>query len=328
MNQQQELKKIKHGGMKSLVKRAIELGIKVSIFSPEHSLLKFELNKKVLFTKKGELPMEKRMGDMTRNKSLTKIILSEIGISTSKGFLAMSSNETFRLLKKNKISFPIIIKPVDSSLAKGVTWNIGSKNEIGKAISDLKKVSAFKKTKGFLVEKMFIGDEFRVLVLEKKVISCVKKVPASLIGDGKSTIKQLIKTFDKKRKKGFTIKIDAIAKDTLKKNDLTLSSVLTKDFVLKLRNNLNMSDGGRCIDCTEEMHASFKDICEQAISALGLTYGGLDFMTKDITSKKSPYIIIEVNSNPFYNMHEKPLVEGKGTDVSFKVLKNIFPELK
>lgn len=155
-----------------------------------------------------------------------------------------------------------------------------------------------------------------------------QKVPASVVGDGYSTIKKLIENFNKTRMKGFEIKMDAVAKNTLKKNKLTLNSVLPRNVALKFRYNLNMSDGGRCIDYTNKISKHFKNICEESIEALGLTYGGIDFMTKDINDKNSKYVILEVNPNPYYNMHEKPLVEGKGIDVSFKILKNLFPNLK
>lgn len=328
MNQKQEIKKLEHGGIKSLIKRAVELGIKINFLLGGYPLIKLASKEKTVFIRKGTIPLERRMGDMTRNKNLTKTILKEIGIKTPQGIVATSFNEALVLAKKNNLFYPLIVKPLDGSLAAGVTWNICSKNEIRKAVKLLEKSKSFQKSKKFLVEKMFIGDEFRILVLNKKIVSCVKKIPASIIGDGLSTIKKLIEDFNKTRLKGFEIKIDAIAKKTLKKNKLALDSILPKKFNLKLRNNLNMSDGGRCVEYTEKMNSRFKKICEDSIEALGLTYGGIDLMTTDITSEKSPYVILEVNPNPYYNMHEKPLVEGKGIDVSYKILKILFPKLK
>jgi glutamate--cysteine ligase len=324
MNLKQEIKELKHGGMKSLIKKATELGIKISFLSYERPLIKLEHEGKTIFIRKGTIPLERRMGDMTKNKSLTKAILREVGIKTPKGIAATSFNEAVLLAKKSGLSYPLIVKPIDGSLATGVTWDIHSKSEIKKAINMLKKNKSFQGSKKFLLEEMFIGDEFRILVFGKKVISCVKKIPASIIGDGKSTTKKLIESFNKTRMKGFEIKIDAIVKNTFKKNKLTLDSVLPKSFNLKLRHNLNMSDGGRCVEYTSKMSHHFKKICEETMKTLGLTYGGIDFMTKDITDKNSNYAILEVNPNPYYNMHEKPLIEGKGIDVSSKILRNLF----
>jgi len=325
INQKEGSKGVKHGAVKSLIKKAIELGVKVEFVSCKyHSLIKLTHNKKTFFIRRGTIPTTIMMGDMTRNKDLTKIILGEIKIKTPKGAVASSYDNALSLIKKNKLSFPLITKPLDGSIASGVTWDINSKKELKEAINMLKKTRFFKKTKKFLVEEMFKGDEFRVLLFKEKVISCVKKVPASITGDGKLSIKELIKKFNKKRMKGFEIKIDKIVEKTLKENKLTLKSVLPKNFNLRLRNNLNMSDGGRSIECTKEMNNYFKKICEKAMSVMGLQYGGVDLLAKDITNKKSPYVILELNSNPYYNMNEKPLVEGKGVDVSSKILKELF----
>lgn len=327
MNQKNILKKIKHGGVKSLVKRAIELNIKVKVFL-EETLIGLEYKGKKVFIRRGSVPLEKRMGDMTRNKEVTKIILNDIGIKTPKGFSSRSLNEALKIINKNKLHYPLIAKPIDDSLARGVTWDIRSKKELEKAIIKIYKNKSYQKSKKFLIEEMFEGDEYRILILGKKVVSCVKKVPASVIGDGKSTIKQLIEKFNKKRIKGFEIKIDKVVIATLKKNKLTLNSILPNKYNLKLRYNLNMSDGGRAINYTHKMNKRYIDICERAINAVGLTYGGVDLLTKDITSRDSHYVIIEINPNPYYNMHEKPLIEGRSVDISLKILKQMFPALK
>jgi len=321
-------KKIEHGGVKSLVERAIKLGVKVVAFPKKESLLIMEHRGRKIFIRRGSVPLERRMGDMTRNKEVTKMVLEKINIRTPRGIAAYLSGDAHKLVKINKLRYPLIVKPIEDSLARGVTWDIRSKKELEKAILKIYKNKSYQKSKKFLVEEMFEGDEFRVLVMGRKVISCAKKVPASVTGDGKLTIKQLIKKFNKKRTKGFKIKIDKVVMKTLQKNKLTLNSILPNKCYLKLRHNLNMSDGGRSINYTHKMHKSYKKICERAAETVGLTYGGIDLLTKDITSPRSRYVIIEINPNPYYNMHEKPLIEGKSVDISYKILKHLFPSLK
>jgi cyanophycin synthetase len=267
------------------------------------------------------------MGNLTRNKQFTKVLLENVGIRTPKGIVAKSYKETLPLIKKARLAYPLIVKPLDGSLARGVSWNIQSLPELKKAVSFFEKTRKSKKSQ-LLVEEMYIGDEFRVLIFNGKIVSCVKKVPATIIGDGKSTIKELVKIFDRTRTKGFEIKLDKTALKTISQKNLKLSSILPANYALKLRNNLNMSDGGRCIECTREMSEHLKRICIQATTTVGLTYGGLDLMTKNLATKKDDYVILEINPNPFYNMHEKPLVEGIGVDVSKRILEYLFPSLK
>lgn len=327
---QEYIRNIKHGGFKSFLKKAVELGIHIEMIHEGAGvpILKLEHGNRAIFCYKRNLPIYKRMGNLTTDKEVTKSILRASGIQTPAGITATSLKEALRLVKEKKLHYPLICKPVDGSLAKGVTWDIASQQELRAAVAHAKGAYGKRPRVRFLIEEMFVANEYRVLLFDKKVLSCVQKISAGITGDGKSTIEELIKKFDTKRQPGFEIKLDAVAKGTLKSHLLTLKSVLPKGQFFKLRNNLNMSDGGRSVECTKEMHPSFKDICVRAIEAVGLTYGGIDFFAHDISSKKSDYVIIEINPNPFYNMHEKPLVEGKGVDVSSEILRSIFPKLR
>ena len=329
MTVKEYIKNIKHGGFKSFLKKAVELDVKIGIIQQGSSpILKLEYGDRAIFCYKRNLPIYKRMGNLTTNKETTKAILDATGIKTPKGVISTSLKEALRLVQEKKLRYPLICKPVDGSLAKGVTWDISSPQELRAAIAHAKGAYGKRPRSSFLIEEMFVANEYRVLVFQERVLSCVQKISAGITGDGVSNIEELIQRFNTGRQPGFEIRLDKTAKDTLKRHLLTLRSVLPKGHFFKLRNNLNMSDGGRSVECTEEMHPSFKDVCTKAIEAVGLTYGGIDFFAHDIASPKSDYVIIEINPNPFYNMHEKPLVEGKGVDVSSEILKSIFPNLR
>lgn len=323
------IKNLKHGGFRSFMRRAKELGIDIAVlYDGATRFTKLSFGGDVIFCYKSNLPLQRSMGNFTKKKTLTKAVLEEVGVRTPRGITAKSFAEALREIRAKKLCYPLIAKPLDGSLAKGVTWNITSEREL--AVASKHALMAYGKRTGvsFIVEEMFVGDEYRVLVLDGKVISCVQKIPAGVTGDGVSTIKELIAAFDTTRTKGFEIRLDATAKASLKKSGLTLGSVLEKNRFFKFRNNLNMSDGGRSIDVTAKMHPSLKEASVKAVQAVGLTYGGLDLLSKDISSRESHYVIIEINPHPFYNMNEKPLVEGKGADVSYLILKKLFPQLK
>lgn len=329
MNLKMIEKRTAHGGFRSLLKRAFELGVQIDFFPSKSTLIKLVYKGDISFLKGANAPVMRQMGNFTRDKEVTKMVLDAIGIRTPKGIVADSFKGAATAIKKNQLRYPVILKPTHGSRALGVTWDIRSENDLQRAFSHFKDIekehSLSKKT--FLVEEMFIGHEYRVLVLNGAVISCVQKIPASIIGDGVSSIKKLIATFNKTRLRGFKIKIDHTVLETLQKKSLTTNSILPKKHLLRLRNNLNMSDGGRSIDVTKEMHPFFRELCVKATKATGLSFGGVDVIAKDICVSKKDYVILEINPNPYYNMNEKPLVEGKGVDVSFLLLKQLFPKL-
>lgn len=322
-------KKTKHGGFRSFLKRAFELGVHIEFFPSKGKLIKLTYKGDIVFLKGANPPVMRQMGNFTRDKEVTKMIFAAVGIRTPKGIVADSFKSAAAAIKKDRLRYPVILKPTHGSRALGVTWDIRSEKDLLEAFSHFKDVERKHslKHKTFLVEEMFIGDEYRVLVLNGKVISCVQKIPASITGDGTSSIKKCIAAFNKTRLPGFKIKVDAIVEETLKKNHLTLDTVLPKKQILRLRNNLNMSDGGRSIDVTKTMHPFFQEACIKATKISGLSFGGVDVIAEDISTDKKGYVILEINPNPYYNMNEKPLVEGRGTDVSFLLLKQVFPKI-
>lgn len=324
------LNNIKHAGFRSFVKRAIELGVDVHMYSDQKSLTRFRYKNKTIYANNYYLPLMAQLGKFTACKEATKTILHENSISVPRGITAKTVKQAIKHIEEENLSYPLIVKPIDGSLGKGVTWNVNTKKDLRNAIALIKKMKNslhFLKRDSFIVEEMAQGEEYRILVLENKVISCVKRLPATIIGDGLSTIKQLIDRQNKHRAQGFKIKIDDVVKKTLSNNGLTLKSILQKDETLALRNDVMSGNGGRAIDYTDHISSDMKKICVKAVQSIGLTFGGIDLISPSITSTKH-YKILEINTKPVYIINEKPLVEGKGVDVSYLILKTIFPTLK
>lgn len=309
-----------HGGCQSLYQRAMEMGVTVAQLKTDSHIIKFSYKGKNIYVRRGYLPTYRMLGIFTRYKSTTKSVLADGGLRVPSGMII--GNKEKVNLTKTKLRTPLIVKPDDSSRAIGLSWNIRSQAELDKAI-----IFARKADNRIIIEEKFEGDEFRVLVYKDKVISAVHKIPATVVGDGISSIKTLIENFDKTRAEGFKINVDKIVRQTLRENGLTMSSVLPKGRSLKLRNNVNMSDGGRCVNKTKEFTKEYKDICVKAVSLLNIEMGGVDIIIKNMKNPKA-YVILEVNPNPYINMHEASLVEGTPVDVSAIILKSLFPNLR
>ena len=124
------LKHIKHGGFRSLVKRAIELGIDVDLVSRENKITRFKYGQDIFFIRGKNVPVYRRMGEMTKKKVVTKMVLESFGIRTPRGFEATSLSEAKRLIKKHKLSYPVIMKPSAGTRGLGVTWDIRTDSDI------------------------------------------------------------------------------------------------------------------------------------------------------------------------------------------------------
>jgi cyanophycin synthetase len=272
-----------------------------------------------------------------KNKRVTKNILEKAGIAVSKGYLIKHGDKKKYYLKLFKnLDKPLVVKPVDDLQGNGVYLNIKTEEEYIDALNKIYKAYGDKKI-NILVEQMFFGNEYRVLVSQDKVLSIIKRLAPNVVGDSKSSIQELIekKNLDPIRKKVATykeIEINDQLKSYLEQQDLDLDSVLDKDkrIFLRKHSSADVTLGGDTIDVTDKVHPSVKEIALKIVKSLpGLSLAGVDFMTKDIYQEQdnSTYRVIEVNSSPSLDWNQYPLV-GPKREISFEFLKIIFPELE
>lgn len=272
-----------------------------------------------------------------KNKRVTKNILEKAGIAVSKGYLIKYGDEKKYYLKLFKnLEKPLVVKPVDDLQGNGVYLNIKTEEQYIEALNEIYKANGDKKV-NILVEQMFFGNEYRILTSKDKVLSIIKRLAPNVVGDGKSTIKELInqKNLNPVRKKVATYKeiiVDEILKSYLEDQNLSLDTVLPTDKRIFLRKHsaLDISSGGDTVDVTDKVHPSVKKIALEVMKSLpGLSLAGIDFMTKDIYSDQgvNDYRVIEVNASPSLDWNQYPLVGGK-REIAFEFLRIIFPELE
>ena len=177
------------------------------------------------------------------------------------------------------------------------------------------------------MEPFIKGKEYRFLVIGEETAAVLHRVPANVIGDGKSTISQLIaqKNLDPLRGKGYKtplekIEIDENMKLFLQQQQITVDTVLPEGKLQYLRENSNISTGGDSIDVTDSTPQVFKEIAVKAAKAMGAQICGADIMIEDIQYELSPYAIIELNFNPAIHIHSFPY-KGKERNIAYKIIK-------
>lgn len=319
---QKYLDKVRNKKRKSFLLAALKMGVKIDVLSGDFRLLRLSWRgkSKILFRSKAHFN-KKPSTFFTHNKEITKILLQEAGISVPLGIFSRKFSGALHQMNKKKLSFPVVAKPIDASEGFCVTIGISNKKELASAINKIRRLKVrYPRPLSdlFMVEKLVPGNDYRILVLNKKIIACAQRVPAYIVGDGKTKIKDLIKNFNSKRLSLYQIIVDASLSLDLKQKNLNPNSIILKGQYLQLRKNANICTGGRAIDKTGQVSKRFEKISLKCMEALGLNYGGIDIMTDDISSNdsKQPYYIIEINADPDYEPHEKPIVEGKGVRVS------------
>lgn len=264
--------------------------------------------------------------DIVSDKQLTKKILMDNNIPVPYGLVVQNLEEA--LETSQKVGFPLVIKPLDSNQGKGVTVNIVSENQIKEAFYEANKYS-----KKVILERYIKGKDYRVLVVGGKVCAVAERKPPKVIGDGISTISQLVRLENMNPLRGEDhvkpltyIRLDDIAINYLKAQGYSIESILEPGQSVCLRQNGNISTGGTAKNCTEEIHPKNVNYAIAAAEAMGLDIAGIDIAADDISRPIdiSAGAIIEVNAAPGLRMHLHPS-EGEPIDVAEDILNYIYP---
>jgi cyanophycin synthetase len=265
--------------------------------------------------------------EMCQEKSLTNQMLRTVGVTVPDGEEVATEDEAWEVAQR--IGLPVVVKPQDGNQGKGVNVNLQTETDIRAAFRIAREVRG----SGVLVEKYIEGDDYRLLVVNGKMVAATRREPAQVVGDGIHTIVELIAEVnnDPRRRPGHSsvmtrIKLGEIEAMVLKGQSLNPASVPAKGQVVKLRRNANLSTGGTATDVTDDVHPRNVRLAELAAQILALDVAGIDMLCKDITRPlhEQNGAIVEVNAAPGLRMHLYPAV-GKSRDVGVPIVEMLYP---
>lgn len=309
-----------------LLREAVKRGVSFEILDRKENFVRLSKNGNVQYVKQATKTSLDNYASILamENKLVTKKILDENGIRTPKG-LEYSTPEKAKadfLFFKGK---PIVIKPNKTNFGIGITI---LKDNLDLAVFERAIEIAFDNDTTVLIEEFIEGKEFRVFVIDDKVVGILHRVPANVIGDGKLSIGELvqIKNQDQLRGKGYRTPLEKIALGEaeaifLNAQGKNFDYIPSQDEIVFLRENSNISTGGDSIDYTDDISDSYKQIAVNAAKALNVRITGLDMIIKDYTKEASTtnYAIIELNFNPAIHIHCHPY-KGKNRKLNEKLM--------
>ena len=264
--------------------------------------------------------------DIACNKEQTKKMLDAASIPVANGGICVDEDDLDDVIQK--IGYPIVIKPLDGNHGKGASINVKTREDAVDGLAYAKKYSH-----RVIVEKFITGHDFRVLIIDNKLVAAAKREPAHVKGDGKHTIQQLIEETNKDPRRGYghenvltQIDVDRDTTDLLEKLNYTLETVPKKGEVVYLKSTANLSTGGTSIDVTDMMHPENIFLCERISRVIGLDICGVDIMAENLTQplKENGGCILEVNAAPGFRMHLAPS-EGLPRNVAAPVIDMLYP---
>ncbi len=321
-----------HTNQRLLIMEMQSRGINVDIIYKDIELIKAEYGKHIEWILDRDSSITPySVSIICGDKYITKKILERNGISVPTGEKFLQNEWELSILYAKKIGFPVVVKPVFGSHGDNIYMDVENEIELKEIV---KNVYVDNLKTAFIIEKQFDGKEYRVFLTKEGDYAVLHREPAHVIGDGKHTISELIEIENEKRKERTNclcpIAVDEITRSYMKKNNISMKDIPSKNEKVYLRHNSNVAKGGLCIDYTEKTHSSVIENCKKILHTFsGLSYVGIDYMSKDIESNQTEdmYNIVEVNTVPGIHMHMKPS-EGKPRDVAKYMVDMIFPETK
>ncbi len=261
------------------------------------------------------------------DKKACKRLFKNMSIPVPEGEVIYSPEELPALAEK--LGFPLVVKPVSGNQGRGVTTNIKTSDVALKAFSAASSISD-----GVIVERYVTGSDFRLLVINYKLAAAAKRTPAHVIGNGRSSIKELIDRVNSDSRRGeghdkvlTKIEIGRSAKSILKNKQCTLKTVLPDGETLYLDHAANLSKGGTAEDATGDLHPEIIAMAERISKVVGLDICGIDIMASTLEQplKTTGGVVLEVNAAPGFRMHQAPS-KGEARNVAAPVLDMLFPE--
>lgn len=248
--------------------------------------------------------------DIAKDKDYAKFFMKIRGYPVAEG-RTIFSDDWARIVKSNrttkyalnyaqKLGFPVIAKP--NSKSQGASVQVAAdKKELRNALREI-----FRSERVALVEKYMPGKDYRIVVLDGKIISAYERIPLSVTGDGHSSILSLLRQkqhlFVHAGRDTRINLSDQRIKLKLARQGLRPTSILAKGEKIFLLDNANLSTGGEARDVTHTIHTGFSAIAKKLTRDMGLRIAGVDIMvTKgDITRNPATcsYYVIEINAAP------------------------------
>jgi cyanophycin synthetase len=242
-----------------------------------------------------------RAGD----KPYVQRLMRELGIPVPESLEFPTGRPSAALDFMREDPRPVFVKPARGLGGWGVTGGIRRASQMARAI-----ISAARYADRALVERAVPGDIYRLLYLDGAFLGAVRRRSPTLVGDGHSTVLQLVHAENRRRMAGhgraglWLLRIDLDALFSLEHAGLTLASVPPRGmaFVVKATTAENCLADNVTVD---DLSPVLVDQVGQAVRALDLRVAGVDLATPDVSKPlaQGAGAIIEVNENPGLSYH-------------------------
>ncbi len=243
--------------------------------------------------------------NVSNDKALTSRVLRRAGIPVPRQRLIEREGDVAAAIAE--IGFPLVVKGQTGSKGSSVTANIRTAEDAKQALAKARRFAGKQ-----VIEEHIEGTDYRLLVVDGKMIAAARRRAAQVVGDGRHSIAELVAMENRHRdeRSGYgrwlvPLGLDADTLTMLSRAGLTSESVPEAGQEVRLRSAGNISQGGTPEDVTDRVHPDTVALAERAARTVGLDIAGVDVLTRDITRPLSETggVILEINHHPNLRPH-------------------------
>ncbi|HYD95342.1 MAG TPA: N-acetylglutaminylglutamine synthetase [Noviherbaspirillum sp.] len=246
-----------------------------------------------------------------QDKVLTSRRLASIGLRVPRQRTAGEREADVAFLREHGA---VVVKPALGEQGKGVFVDVRTEEQLDEAIR-----RAAEQGGHVVIEEYCAGQDLRIVVIGYKVVAAAIRRPAEIIGDGTSTVLQLIERQSARRAAATggesRIPLDGETERCLAGQGLGYDTVLENGRAVKVRKTANLHTGGTIHDVTAELHPALAEAAETAARALRIPVVGLDFLVP--APDAAEYVIVEANERPGLANHEPQPTAQRFIDLLF-----------
>ena len=260
--------------------------------------------------------------DLCNSKSNTSKLLQRHNIPVPKFVIWDSSISKENNIKKiNTLNFPLVVKNNDGSYGNNIFLNLNNINQVLDKIDYL-----LNKKKNILIEEQVDGENYRIMVLNNKIIDIMHQKKPTIYGDGNHNINQLIKKYNYNQKKNKDFPIKNINHNLLDLQGLNLESIPNKGQKVIISNVCNYRNGSKIARIPiNKVHSDNLELFKKINKVMNLNLSGIDYTTYNIyeSYKKHGYIN-EVNGRPGFTIHHNYDSKNNNSFTVKRFVSNLF----
>jgi D-alanine-D-alanine ligase-like ATP-grasp enzyme len=245
--------------------------------------------------------------NLTRSKAVVHHLLSREGVPVPDfcQFHVNAMEPAIRFL--GEAAGPCVIKPAyGSSGGAGVTTNVRS-------VRDLKRAAIYGSLSSdeLLIEKQAPGDAYRLLYLNGELLDALRRRSPMVVGDGRSTIRQLVAAENRRRAEESGAVANALltitpdCRATLRRGGWSLGKVPAAGVRVLVKAASNEAAASDCESVRDLIGPALIREGARAAAIVGVQLAGVDVITTNpaVSLQESGGKIIEINVTPGLHYH-------------------------